>query len=99
MGHSRRGWRPRRQASRGTAAGWSHVGRDASAIRTVTLVTARDGLPARQTGEWTEEKLFYVGRYIDIFTRAMKQKWSRRVYIDLFSGPGKCIIEGTAKEI
>jgi three-Cys-motif partner protein len=57
-----------------------------------------DGLPARESGEWVKEKLFYVQRYIDIFETAMRQKsWRRRIYIDLFSGPGKCLIRGTSE--
>jgi three-Cys-motif partner protein len=60
------------------------------------LLPEDDGLPARESGEWVKEKLFYVQRYIDIFETAMRQKpWRRRIYIDLFSGPGKCIIRGT----
>ena len=60
------------------------------------LLPEDDGLHARESGEWVKEKLFYVQRYIDIFETAMRQKsWRRRVYIDLFSGPGKCIVRGT----
>jgi three-Cys-motif partner protein len=62
------------------------------------LLPEDDGLPARESGEWVKEKLFYVQRYIDIFETAMRQKsWRRRIYIDLFSGPGKCIIRGTSE--
>ncbi len=57
-----------------------------------------DGLAVREVGRWTEEKLFYVRRYIEIFTTGMKVKWPRRVYIDLFAGPGRSIIEGTSRE-
>ncbi len=60
------------------------------------LLPEDDGLLARESGEWVKEKLFYIQMYIDIFETAMRQKsWRRRVYIDLFSGPGKCIIRGT----
>lgn len=60
------------------------------------LLPEDDGLPARGSGEWVKEKLFYIQRYIDIFETAMRQKsWRRRIYIDLFAGPGKCIIRGT----
>ena len=65
----------------------------------MTLVPAGDGLPARVVGVWAEEKLFYIERYIDIFSTGMKYKWKRRAYIDLFSGPGKDVVEGTTNEI
>ncbi len=60
------------------------------------LLPEDDGLPARESGEWVKEKLFYVQRYIDTFEIAMRNKsWRKRIYIDLFSGPGKCIVRGT----
>ena len=49
-------------------------------------------------GPWAKEKLHYIQRYCYIFNMGMKDKWSTRTYIDLFSGPGKCVIEGTGKE-
>jgi len=55
-----------------------------------------DGLLARESGEWVKEKLFYVKRYIDVFEVAMRDKqWRKRIFIDLFSGPGKCIVRDT----
>ncbi len=65
----------------------------------MTLVAASDGLPAREVGLWSEEKLFYIDRYVDIFSTGMKNKWSRRVYVDLFSGPGRCVIKDTGREV
>jgi three-Cys-motif partner protein len=60
------------------------------------LFPENDGLPARGSGEWVKEKLFYIQRYIDTFEIAMRRKsWRQRNYIDLFSGPGKCVIRGT----
>jgi three-Cys-motif partner protein len=55
------------------------------------ILTASDGLPARESGEWAKDKLFYVARYMDIFTGSMKNKWMHRAYIDLMSGPGLCV--------
>src|SRR5687768_16104916 len=59
---------------------------------------ASDGLPARESGEWASDKLFYVERYMDIFARGMNNKWPRRVYVDLMSGPGRCVVSGTGRE-
>jgi three-Cys-motif partner protein len=64
------------------------------------LLPEDDGLLVRNSGEWVKEKLFYVKRYIDIFEVAMRDKnWRRRIFIDLFSGPGKCIIRDTNEYI
>jgi three-Cys-motif partner protein len=62
------------------------------------LIIASDGLPARVVQPWAKEKLHYLERYIDAFTTAMRDKWNL-AYIDLFSGPGRSIIEGTKEEI
>ena len=62
------------------------------------LLPEEDGLPARESGEWVKEKLFFIQRYIATFETAMRGKsWRQRNYIDLFSGPGKCIIRGTGE--
>ena len=59
----------------------------------------RDGLPALKVGLWTLDKHFYLGRYMYIFATGMKAKWSERVYVDLFSGPGRCQLEDTTDEV
>jgi three-Cys-motif partner protein len=66
------------------------------------LVEKDDGLPVRDVGPWTEEKLFFWNRYIEITTTAMvgHPKWpAGLVYVDLFAGPGVCRIEETGKRI
>ncbi len=59
-----------------------------------------DGLAVRPSGPWIERKYFYLNRYADIFTRGMGKKWSRGglTYIDLFAGPGRCLIESSGQE-
>ena len=60
----------------------------------------RDGLVARDSGIWVEEKLYYLGRYLKIFSVGMSKKWADKLYyVDLFTGPGRCLIRGTQKEI
>jgi three-Cys-motif partner protein len=49
-----------------------------------------DGMPARVVREWTRRKHHYLERYADIFSVGMKNKFSRRAYLDLFAGPGRC---------
>lgn len=57
-----------------------------------------DGLPVLQVGLWTLDKHYYLSRYIDAFTTGMKSLWASRVYIDIFSGPGRCKLEDTQQE-
>jgi three-Cys-motif partner protein len=62
-------------------------------------VTARDGLPARLVGIWSAEKLTVVGRYQGIVSTGMKNKWDGITHVELFPGPGRCVIEETGEEI
>jgi three-Cys-motif partner protein len=64
-------------------------------------VKSPDGLPVRRVGAWTEDKLRFWNIYIDITTRAMKNKsaWGGLTYVDLFAGPGVCQLRGTGKRI
>lgn len=60
------------------------------------LQPQEDELPMRSSGPWVAEKLDYLGRYINIFETSMRDKlWRRRHYIDLFAGPGKCLVSET----
>jgi len=62
-------------------------------------ISAADGLPVRSSGAWAEEKLYYLRRYLDIFSNGMKNKWAGRLYyVDLFAGPGRCRVRGTGEE-
>lgn len=59
-----------------------------------------DGLAARESGTWAREKLYYLERYLEIFSVGMKDKWAGGLYyVDLFAGPGKCRIRDTNEEI
>ena len=64
----------------------------------MTLVEASDGHAAREVEPWSEDKLFYLDRYIDIFTSGMQQKWRNLVYADLFAGPGVNVNRESGKE-
>ncbi len=62
------------------------------------LPIADDGLPARDSGKWAEEKLYYLRRYIDIFTTGMWRKWNGNlVFLDLMAGPGRCYERETGR--
>jgi len=65
---------------------------------------ASDGLRARVVGPWTREKLTYVERYAKAFMTAMapkrdQGKWGALVYLDLLSGPGRCLDRDTKAEL
>jgi three-Cys-motif partner protein len=61
---------------------------------------ASDGLPARETGPWVNEKKYYLERYLTISTKGVGPKWNGKLaYVDLFSGPGRSIIRGSGEEV
>ena len=52
-------------------------------------VLGSDGLIVRDSGSWVDDKLYYLGRYLKIFSVGMKNKWAGRLYyVDLLAGPG-----------
>ncbi len=59
---------------------------------------ASDGLPARVSGPWAEDKLEALSRYSHIVLRAVKDKWEGLCYLDLLAGGGKCILRGSDRE-
>src|SRR3989304_4651370 len=56
--------------------------------RDYSIPVAPDGLKTHPAGPWAEQKYRYVGMYAEMFATGMKNRWSRRVYLDLFCGPG-----------
>lgn len=65
-----------------------------------SLKKGGDGLLVRCVGGWSREKHYYLKRYIYTFTTSMMKKWHGQLYyIDLFTGPGKCITRDTEEEI
>ena len=58
-----------------------------------------DGLSLRCVGEWSKHKMEHFKYYAEMFSTGMKYKWPIRYYIDLFSGPGRCIIRETREEV
>ncbi len=70
--------------------------------RLCEIVAKDDGLPTRPVGHWSEDKLYFWNRYIDITTRAMvgHPAWQAGlVYVDLFAGPGICTLRESNKRI
>lgn len=65
-----------------------------------------DNLSVRCVGEWAEQKIYLLYQYFGIFAKGMKNKWPEINYIEICSGPGRCInrnggieIDGTALSI
>lgn len=60
---------------------------------------AHDGYVAIEFEPWAKDKLSHLEKYCNTFNTATHRLPNKRIYIDLFSGPGKCIIKGTNEEI
>lgn len=60
-----------------------------------------DNLPIQCVGPWVEDKYYYLENYLKA-TRYARKKFTdgdNSVFIDLFAGPGKCIIRSEQREI
>ena len=63
------------------------------------LTTASDGLLALSVAKHAREKEFALKNITGIFTQAMSGKWPGRLYyVDLFCGPGRCVIKDSVAE-
>lgn len=65
-------------------------------------VQSEDGLPTREVGAWSEDKLFVWHQYIQLTTTAIAGNPAFPAglfYVDLFSGPGVCTVKGTGKRL
>lgn len=58
-----------------------------------------DYLPVRCVGAWAREKIFRLLQYFGIFSRGMSTKWDGLNYVEICSGPGRCILRETGEEI
>jgi three-Cys-motif partner protein len=52
------------------------------------LSWSNDGLAVNPSGSWAMEKYALLSNYIEMFSTGMLRKWGKRIYIDLYSGPG-----------
>lgn len=63
-------------------------------------MTARDAdgeLP--EVGPWAEKKYDLLRSYLTIFSTGMRKLWRTRIYVDLFTGAGRAVIEGTRRQV
>ena len=61
-------------------------------------VSATDGLPVRPSGGWIDKKHRLLTCYAKMFSTGMKNRWDDRIYVELFSGPGRCHVRESGKE-
>jgi hypothetical protein len=54
-----------------------------------------DGLLCPDVRRWAETKYRLVSLYDELFSKGMKFKWKKRVYIDLYSAAGYSRVKGT----
>lgn len=65
------------------------------------LSLGTDSLPVQCIGHWALDKYYFLEQYLDA-TRSARKKFSEKsnaVYIDLFAGPGRCVIRSQDREI
>jgi three-Cys-motif partner protein len=63
------------------------------------VVSELDGLSVRCVGDWAYQKIFRLNKYFGIFANGMKHKWSGLNYLEICSGPGRCILRNSGEEI
>ena len=56
--------------------------------RSIELEWHNDGFYIPKIQEWSTRKYRLVANYMDMFSKSMKNKWDKLVYIDLFAGAG-----------
>jgi len=58
-----------------------------------------DGRPIRCVGEWAYRKIYFLSQYLGIFT-GVAGPWKGHLnYLEICSGPGRCILQGSLQEV
>ncbi|MDZ7793916.1 MAG: hypothetical protein U5P10_09575 [Spirochaetia bacterium] len=65
----------------------------------VETLSTIDNRPVRCVGDWAEEKIFYLVKYFGIFSQGMHIRWNGLNYIEICSGPGRCVNRDTGIEL
>lgn len=58
-----------------------------------------DKLPTRCVGDWGYQKIYRLVQYFGIFSKGMHKKWSGLNYVEVCSGPGRCVMRNNGQEI
>lgn len=67
--------------------------------RNDTFEPIEDNLICPEVGAWAEDKHRLVSLYSTLFSSGMKEKWDKRVYVELYAGAGYARVRGTSKLI
>jgi len=62
-------------------------------------VSVLDQLPVRCVGGWSYDKIYRLVKYFGIFASSMKNAWEGLNYVEICSGPGRCIIRDQRTEM
>jgi len=65
----------------------------------IKILSELDGLPLRCVGEWAYDKIYRLVQYFGIFASGMKNQWDALNYIEIGSGPGRCIVREDCTEM
>ena len=71
---------------------------DADGLCTHTM-SATDGLPVRCVGDWAYDKIYRLVQYFGIFAGGMSNRWKGLNYVEICSGPGRCLMREERTEI
>jgi three-Cys-motif partner protein len=71
---------------------------DADGLCTKTM-SVLDGLPVRCVGEWAYDKIYRLVQYFGTFAGGMSKKWQGLNYVEICSGPGRCITRNDRVEM
>lgn len=61
--------------------------------------SVHDNLPVRCVGDWAYDKIYRLVQYFGIFTTGMKNAWQGLNYVEICSGPGRCVTRNDRKEM
>lgn len=63
-------------------------------------ISVFDNESVRCVGDWARDKIYYLTQYFGIFAKGMQNKFKGKLsYIEICSGPGRCICRETGEEI
>src|SRR5882762_595193 len=54
--------------------------------------------PSDAVGPWAKEKLEALGRYLDFYTKVLKNQPWRTIYVDAYAGAGRATLRAPARE-
>jgi len=74
-------------------------GRKVDMTKDEAILAFDDGKVCPEVGGWTQDKHRLVSLYATMFSSAMKDKWSKRMYVELYAGAGYNRIRGSSKLI